>query len=143
MVDMQNFLQPYLNDVVNAVVGLVAALIVAAFIKLRLKLVSYIDSHTTAAERQLLHAVAGEAVAYAGTVFKEQNGEQRLVNALSYVNTHLKPYNISFTEAELRGAVEKAYASYKPQEPVTIINTHIQGQSDVPITPVTTDNITV
>jgi hypothetical protein len=131
MVNMQDFLQPYLNDVVNAIVGLVAALLIAAFIKLRLKLVSYIDSHTTAAERQLLHSVAAEAVAYAGTVFKDQNGELRLESALSYVNTHLKPYGISFTEAELRGAVEKAYADYKTPEPVTNITTSVQGQPDV------------
>jgi LL-H family phage holin len=109
-----------LNDVVNAVVGLVAALIVAAFIKLRQKVNSYIDSHTTAAQRELLNSVAAEAVAYAGTVFKEQNGEQRLEIALSYVNTHLKPCGISFTDTELRGVVEKAYAAYKAQ-----------GQSDI------------
>ncbi|WP_052486983.1 phage holin [Gordoniibacillus kamchatkensis] len=127
---MHDFLQPYLNDVVNAVVGLVAAFIVAAIVKLRTKLNTYIDAHTTSVQRYLLHSVAAEAVAYAGTVFKEQGGEQKLDNALSYVNTHLKPYGISFTEAELRGAVEKAYADYQAK------TAGANAPAQVPVTPV-------
>jgi LL-H family phage holin len=106
---MHDFIQPYLNDVVSALVSLVSAAIVAFILWLRKKVTAYIDAHTTASQRLLLHTVAGEAVAYAGTVFKEQNGEQKLSKALAYVNDHL---HTSFTEAELRGAVEKAYADY-------------------------------
>lgn len=115
---MHDFLQPYLNDVVNAVVGLLFAVLVAAVVKLRQKVESYYVAHTNASQRDVLHVIAGEAVAYAATVFKEQNGEQRLESALTYVNTRLKPLGISFTAEELRGAVEKAYAEYKAKSQV-------------------------
>lgn len=110
---MHDFLQPYLSDVVNALVGLAVASIIALVARFRVSLVSYITTHTNASQRSILHVVSSEAVAYAATVFKEQNGDQKLESALTYVNTRLKPLGISFSVEELRGAVEKAYSDYQ------------------------------
>jgi hypothetical protein len=128
---MHDYLQPYLSDVVNAVVGLFFAALVAVIVNARQNIVQFITTHTSSSQRAFLGVISGEAVAYAGTVFKEQNGEQRLQEAIDYVNKHL-PKGFSFTEAELRGAVEKAYAAYKDQTAPSETNTtvSVQGQTD-------------
>lgn len=126
---MHDFLQPYLNDVVQSVVGLLFAVLVAAVVKLRHKVESYYVAHTNASQRDVLHVIAGEAVAYVGTVFKDQDGQKRLESALTYVNTRLKPLGISFTVEELRGSVEKAYAEYKTKTQVITTSEPIQAIS--------------
>ncbi|MDF2651812.1 MAG: hypothetical protein K0Q73_7617, partial [Paenibacillus sp.] len=67
-------------------------------------------------QRELLHKVAGEAYAYAETVYKSSESQIKLAQALEYATQQLGRKGIKVTPAEIRAAIEAAYL--KSQNPV-------------------------
>ncbi|MEK5036346.1 phage holin [Paenibacillus sp. FSL R7-0302] len=101
--------QPYVTTIVTAVVGALAAVLLAAVGAVRAKAIAYFDSNTDAKQRDLLHKVAGEAYAYAATVFKSEENQVKLAQALEYATQQLGRRGIKVTPAEIRAAIEAAY----------------------------------
>lgn len=108
--------QPYVTTIVTAVVGALAAVLLAAVGAVRAKAIAYFDSKLDATQRELLHKVAGEAYAYAATVFKSEESQIKLAQALEYATQQLGRRGIKVTSAEMRAAIEVAYL--KAQIPV-------------------------
>ncbi|WP_342436699.1 phage holin, LLH family [Paenibacillus sp. FSL L8-0436] len=79
------------------------------------KAVSYLDSKLDATQWELLHKVAGEAYAYAETVYKSAEGQAKLEQALDYATEQLSRNGIEVTPAEIRAAIEQVYLKYKKQ----------------------------
>jgi hypothetical protein len=85
----------------------------------------WLQAHTTAKQRDILHQVAGEAYAYAKAVYVEHDGAGKLAAAMAYLSSRLKARGITFTPDEMRAAIEKARLAYKaattqPGEPEPI-----------------------
>lgn len=108
--------QPYVTTIVTAVVGALAAVLLAAVGVIRAKTVTYLDSKLDATQRELLHKVAGEAYAYAQTVYKSEESQVKLAQALEYATQQLGRRGINVTPAEIRAAIEAAYL--KNQTPI-------------------------
>ncbi|MHB0865224.1 phage holin, LLH family [Paenibacillus sp. SEL3] len=73
----------------------------------------WLEARTTAAQREVIHKIAGEGFAFAQTAFKEAGGERKLQEALQYASLTLSSQGIVVSQAELRSAIEKAYLEYK------------------------------
>ncbi|WP_235209123.1 phage holin, LLH family [Paenibacillus polymyxa] len=73
----------------------------------------WLEARTTAAQREVIHKVTGEAFALAQTAFKEAGGERKLQEALQYASLTLSSQGIVVSQVELRSAIEKAYLEYK------------------------------
>lgn len=105
--------QPYLNAIVTAIVGVLATMIIAGLKTLQNKANEWLDARTTAAQRETIHKVAGEAFALAQTAFKDLGGDAKLQEALSYALKQLGSRGISVSAQEVQAAIEKAYLDYK------------------------------
>ena len=105
--------QPYVTTIVTAVVGALAAVLLAAVGAVRAKAIAYFDSKLDTTQRELLHKVAGEAYAYAETVFKGEESQIKLAQALDYATRQLGRRGIRITPEEIRGAIEAAYLKSK------------------------------
>lgn len=101
--------QPYVTAIVTAIVGALAAVLLAAVGVVKAKAVTYLDSKLEATQRELLHKVAGEAYAYAETVYKSKESQVKLAQALDYATQQLGRRGINVTPAEIRAAIEAAY----------------------------------
>lgn len=101
--------QPYITTIVTAVVGALAAVLLAAVGAVRVKAIAYFDSKLDTTQRELLHKVAGEAYAYAATVFKSEESQVKLAQALEYATQQLGHRGIRVTPEEIRAAIEAAY----------------------------------
>lgn len=109
--------QPYITLIVKAVIGALAAVLLTAVGVIRSKVVNYLDSKLDATQRELLHKVAGEAFAYAETVYKDKENQVKLVQAMEYATQQLGRRGIRVTPDEIRAAIEAAYL--KAQTPVS------------------------
>ena len=105
--------QPYIVDVVIAIVGLLVTVLIGAVNKLKKKASDYFDANLTVKQRELLHKIAAEAYAYAESVYKDQNGDEKLIQAFNYVSDKLGDAGLSITADEIRGAIEKAWNEAK------------------------------
>lgn len=101
--------QPYITTIVTAVVGALAAVLLAAVGVIKARAVTYLDSKLDATQRELLHKVAGEAYAYAETVYKSAESQIKLSQALEYATQQLGSRGIKVTPTEIRAAIEAAY----------------------------------
>ncbi|MEK3673518.1 phage holin, LLH family [Paenibacillus sp. FSL R10-2771] len=101
--------QPYVTTVVTALVGALVAVLLSAVGVVKAKAVTYLDSKLDAKQRELLHRVAGEAYAYAATVFKSEESQIKLAQALEYATQQLGRKGINVTPMEIRAAIEAAY----------------------------------
>lgn len=101
--------QPYITTVVTAIVGALAAVLLAAVGAVKSKAVSYFESKLDATQRELLHKVADEGYAYAETVYRSEESQIKLAQALEYATQHLGRRGIKVTPAEIRAAIEAAY----------------------------------
>lgn len=93
------------------ILGLLAlalACLAGVLIKLAQHTKEWLQAHTTAAQRDVLHKIAAEAVAYAAQAYKDFDGDVKLDRAVGYVKSHL-PAGITITTDQVRGAIEKAY----------------------------------
>ncbi|QYK62570.1 phage holin, LLH family [Paenibacillus sp. S25] len=105
--------QPYVNTIVTAAAGVLTAFVLGGLNKLKTKVNVWLEARTTAAQREVIHKVAGEAFALAQTAFKEAGGERKLQEALQYASLTLSSQGIVVSQVELKSAIEKAYLEYK------------------------------
>ncbi|TQS00039.1 phage holin, LLH family [Paenibacillus ottowii] len=105
--------QPYVSTIATAVVGVLTAFVLGGLNKLKIKVNVWLEARTTAAQREVIHKVAGEAFALAQTAFKEAGGERKLQEALQYASLTLSSQGIVVSQVELKSAIEKAYLEYK------------------------------
>ncbi|SPY16082.1 Uncharacterised protein [Paenibacillus polymyxa] len=105
--------QPYVNTIVTAAAGVLTAFVLGGLNKLKTKVNVWLEARTTAAQREVIHKVAGEAFALAQTAFKEAGGERKLQEALQYASLTLSNQGIVVSQVELKSAIEKAYLEYK------------------------------
>ncbi|MGR6763223.1 phage holin, LLH family [Paenibacillus sp. T2-29] len=105
--------QPYVNTIVTAAAGVLTAFVLGGLNKLKTKVNVWLEARTTAAQREVIHKIAGEAFALAQTVFKEAGGERKLQEALQYASLTLSSQGIVVSQVELKSAIEKAYLEYK------------------------------
>ncbi|NJJ41556.1 phage holin, LLH family [Paenibacillus apii] len=101
--------QPYVTTIVTAVVGALAAALIAAVGVIKVKVTNYLDAKLSAAQKEVLHKVAGEAYAYAQTVYKSAEGRAKLEQALGYASDQLAKRGIVVAPEEIRAAIEAAY----------------------------------
>ncbi|WP_339248274.1 phage holin, LLH family [Paenibacillus sp. FSL R10-2796] len=104
--------QPYITAVALAIVGVLATVILRAVALLQQKANSWFDAKLSVSQRELLHKITTEAVAYAETLFRQADGEKKLGNAILYVEEQLDKKGISFSSVEITSAIEHAYLSY-------------------------------
>ncbi|MCP3778824.1 phage holin, LLH family [Paenibacillus sp. MZ03-122A] len=105
--------QPYVNTIVTAAAGVLTAFVLGGLNKLKTKVNVWLEARTTAAQREVIHKIAGEGFAFAQTAFKEAGGERKLQEALQYATFRLAEQGITVSVVELQAAIEKAYLEYK------------------------------
>ncbi|WP_263560042.1 phage holin, LLH family [Paenibacillus polymyxa] len=113
---MQNVIetiQPAISTIVTAIVGVLVTFALAGINTLKNKANNWLDARTTAAQREVIHKVAGEAFALAQTTFKEAGGIRKMQEALQYASLRLTEQGIVVSPTELQAAIEKAYLEYK------------------------------
>lgn len=110
-----DLLKPYLDTIVQALIGLLVALILSAIAVLRKKVEAWLDSRTSAQQREILHRLAGEAMALAETELKKQGGIAKMDAALKYVLSRAADYGIQVGIDTIRAAIEKAVLDYNAQ----------------------------
>ncbi|MDG0057010.1 phage holin, LLH family [Paenibacillus sp. P2(2022)] len=105
--------QPYVNTIVTAAAGVLTAFVLGGLNKLKTKVNVWLEARTTAAQREVIHKIAGEGFAFAQTAFKQAGGERKLQEALQYATLRLTEQGITVSVVELQAAIEKAYLEYK------------------------------
>ncbi|PNQ78855.1 phage holin, LLH family [Paenibacillus sp. F4] len=113
---MQNVIetiQPAINTIVTAILGVLVTFALAGINTLKNKANNWLDARTTAAQREVIHKVAGEAFALAQTTFKDAGGVRKMQEALQYASLRLTEQGIVVSSTELQAAIEKAYLEYK------------------------------
>ncbi|WP_226000878.1 phage holin, LLH family [Paenibacillus sp. BJ-4] len=130
---MQNVIetiQPAINTIVTAIVGVLVTFALAGINTLKNKANAWLDARTTAAQREVIHKVAGEAFALAQTTFKDVGGVRKMQEALQYASLRLTEQGIVVSSTELQAAIEKAYLEYKAKTK-TVLATEAQPSEEV------------
>jgi hypothetical protein len=104
--------QPYITGIIQALVGLLVTILIAAAVSLRQKINVWMESRTTAAQRESLHKFSLEAFAFAETVFKDSNGPDKLNAAYGYLYRRAKQYGIEISETEIKAIIEKSVLDF-------------------------------
>ncbi|WP_420538955.1 hypothetical protein ACN92M_13525 [Paenibacillus polymyxa] len=91
--------QPYVNTIVTAAAGVLTAFVLGGLNKLKTKVNVWLEARTSAAQREVIHKIAGE--------------ERKLQEALQYATLRLAEQGITVSVVELQAAIEKAYLEYK------------------------------
>ncbi|WP_025683735.1 phage holin, LLH family [Paenibacillus maysiensis] len=105
--------QPYVSTIATAVVGVLTTVILAGLNTVKVKANTWLEARTTAAQREVIHKIAGEGFAFAQTAFKQADGERKLQEALQYATLRLAEQGITVSVVELQATIEKAYLEYK------------------------------
>lgn len=79
---------------------------------LRKRVVLWLETRTSAQQRDILHRLAGEAAALAESIYFGGNGPAKLRAAMSYVNERLEDRGINFSAESIRAAIEKSVMEY-------------------------------
>ncbi|MCL6458489.1 MAG: hypothetical protein K6T85_10840 [Gorillibacterium sp.] len=104
--------QAFITYITNAFLALAATLIVAGVYKLRDRASAWLEARTTVAQRETLHRTAVEGFAYAETVFRDYGGEEKLQEAIQYLDRRLIELGLIFGSTEIRAAIEQAVLEY-------------------------------
>ncbi|MNW50403.1 hypothetical protein D3C74_278560 [compost metagenome] len=121
--------QPYVSTIVTAIVGVLVTFALAGINTLKNKANNWLDARTTAAQREVIHKVAGEAFALAQTTFKDAGGVRKMQEALQYASLRLTEQGIVVSPTELQAAIEKAYLEYKAKTK-TVLTTEAQPSEE-------------
>ncbi|KAE8559752.1 phage holin, LLH family [Paenibacillus polymyxa] len=116
---MQNVIetiQPAISTIVTAIVGVLVTFALAGINTLKNKANNWLDARTTAAQREVIHKVAGEAFALAQTTFKDVGGVRKMQEALQYASLRLTEQGIVVSPTELQAAIEKAYLEFNSKQ---------------------------
>jgi hypothetical protein len=101
--------QPYILTILQAVLAMLAAIVLALLYKLRSKIEQWLDTRTSANERELLHRLAAEAYAFVEQEWKELDGESKLEAAAEYVLERWKLRAVGLDYNSVKAAVRKAW----------------------------------
>ncbi|MDR6776243.1 hypothetical protein J2W98_000490 [Paenibacillus peoriae] len=104
--------QPYVTTIATAAVGVLTTFVLAGLNTVKVKVNLWLEARTTAAQREVIHKIAGEGFAFAQTAFKQAGGERKLQEALQYTTLRLAEQGITVSAVEIRSAIEKAYLEY-------------------------------
>lgn len=115
--------QPYVSTIVTATAGVLTAFVLGGLNKLKTKVNVWLEARTTAAQREVIHKIAGEGFAFAQTAFKEAGGERKLQEALQYTTLGLAEQGITISAVEIRSAIEKAYLEYNSKTKAIVTGT--------------------
>ncbi|MEB4781442.1 phage holin, LLH family [Paenibacillus jamilae] len=130
---MQNVIetiQPAISTIVTAIVGVLVTFALAGINTLKNKANTWLDARTTAAQREVIHKVAGEAFALAQTTFKDAGGVRKMQEALQYASLRLTEQGIVVSPTELQAAIEKAYLEYKSKTKAILATTEAQPNEE-------------
>jgi hypothetical protein len=105
-------LQPYIDGIVGALVGLLVTFVLGVIASLRVKITAWLESRTNLQQREILHRLAQEGMAYAESVYKEYGGDRKLKEALAYLLDRASDYGIEVGKDAIRAAIEKAVLDY-------------------------------
>lgn len=108
MNEIMDQLQPYITSIVVAVVGILTTIVLAFIAQLKTKVNLWIDTKTSASQRELFHKIANEAFAHAETVFSSETSRNKLNKAFIYASAKLSDLGIDVTAEEIHAAIEKA-----------------------------------
>ncbi|MDQ0492790.1 phage holin, LLH family [Paenibacillus brasilensis] len=122
--------QPYVSTIATAAIGVLTTIVLAGLNNVKVKVNTWLETRTTAAQREVIHKIAGEGFAFAQTAFKEAGGERKLQEALQYASLTLSSQGIVVSQVELRSAIEKAYLEYKAKTK-TVLATEAQPSEEV------------
>lgn len=101
--------QPYLETIAKGIIGLLAMLILAFIARLHAKLEVWLCARTSAAQRELLHKLAGEAYAWVEHQYATEDGDHKLNEAVRYVLDRLRLDKIGLSAEDVTAAVQKAW----------------------------------
>lgn len=122
-------IQPYVSTVVTAAIGVLTTIVLAGLNNVKVKVNTWLEARTTAAQREVIHKIAGEGFAFAQTAFKEAGGERKLQEALQYATLRLAEQGITVSAVELQAVIEKAYLEYKSKTKA-VLATEAQSSED-------------
>lgn len=105
-------IQPYITSIVVAVVGILTTIVLGLLASLKTKVTVWIDTKTSASQRDLIHKIANEAFAHAESLFSSESGRVKLGKAFIYASGKLSNLGIKVSEDEVNAAIERACLEY-------------------------------
>lgn len=112
MHDVWEQIQPSVTTIVVALVGILTTVVLSLLAMLRTRINLWIDTRTSATQRELLHKIANEAFAHAETMFSSEMGTKKMNEALIYAQDKLSKVGIKVTMEELKAAIHEACLKY-------------------------------
>ena len=109
---LMDVIQPYIVPILQALVGMLVSIIIGAALSLRVKINKWLASKTNADQRELLHKLSLEAFAFAETVYKNENGPNKLGAAYGYLSKRASDYAIDISVTEIKAIIEKSVLDY-------------------------------
>ncbi len=91
--------------------GILAGLFYAR--KLVQKYKAVLDSKLTASQRQLLDAIAKDAIVYIGKQWEEKDGQEKFSLAVQHVLDSANHYGLNLSMQDVQAAIEAAYQRSK------------------------------
>jgi len=102
-------IQPALATIVIALVGILTTVILSLLALLKTRVNLWIDTKTSASQRDLLHKICNEAFAHAETLFQGQGAVRKMNEALQYASDKLGRLGIKVSTEELKAAIHDAW----------------------------------
>jgi len=113
---MHEQINQYVAEIVLIVISILVLLVKAWLTELKKKAEAYLESKTTAEQRQTLALLGKEAFSFAETVFRGFDGQKKLDAAIEYVEQKAAALGINVPAEEVRAAVEAAWLEDKRKE---------------------------
>lgn len=116
MNEIMESIQPQLNTVVSAIIAALVTIILALVAVIQKKVITWINSKTSANQREMVYKLASEAFAIAESAFRSEQGKAKLNYAYSYTSELLVKKGIKISDDEIKAAIEKAVLEYNLQK---------------------------
>lgn len=105
-------LQPYVLTVLQALMGLLVAMLLTGIAVMRKKAETWLESRTTAQQREILHKLAVEGAALIEATYEDAGGPAKLAGAFDYVSKRLHELGIEASSQTIQAAIEKAVQDF-------------------------------
>lgn len=112
MRDFIEQVQPYIVSIVVAIIGVLTTMLLGFISNLKTRVNVWIDTKTSASQREILHKVASEAFSHAEAYFKAESSQAKMNQALDYASKKLANLGVKMTTDEIKAAIEKACLEY-------------------------------
>lgn len=110
-------INPYLTTIVTAVIGIFVTLLIGTLRWAQLKVDAWLAARLSVEHRELLHKIAKEAYAHAESIYKGEDGQKKLLQALTYASSRLNGLGISMSTEEIKASIHEAWLAYQPEPP--------------------------